>query len=205
MSKRNRRHNTLSFAELRCKEVVNCIDGKRLGRIIDIVFGARDGRILGIVVPHARKNIIFRNSEPIFIAWDLVERIGEDILLVKIVPDDINFGSRQHRGRRSDFEINSLHAQESQDDSQTLEDAYQEQDDQEELQQVSAKPASTELRHQQRQVQTSSKNDRHQQQNQRGNREFRPGIDCDNKCSKCMLFDCDYRWEQVGSIKNDEY
>ena len=40
-----------SYLELRCKEVVNLVDGKTLGHIVDVVFNLASGCVLGIVVP----------------------------------------------------------------------------------------------------------------------------------------------------------
>ena len=39
-----------SFLELRCKEVVNVLDGRKLGHIVDIVFDLATARVLGILV-----------------------------------------------------------------------------------------------------------------------------------------------------------
>lgn len=74
-----------TFCELRGKEVINVIDGKRLGRIIDIVFETTYGRILGLVVPAYNKGWnIFKNSDDIFIPYNNVCKIGEDAILVEV-------------------------------------------------------------------------------------------------------------------------
>ena len=44
----------LSFSELKRKDVINTPDGKRLGRICDIVFCYPENRILGFIVPSGR-------------------------------------------------------------------------------------------------------------------------------------------------------
>jgi sporulation protein YlmC with PRC-barrel domain len=49
----------LSFCELRTKQVVNVVDGKALGRIIDIVFSREGSRVIGFVVPGDRNFKIF--------------------------------------------------------------------------------------------------------------------------------------------------
>ena len=41
----------LSFSELKRKDVINTADGKKLGRICDIVFCYPENKILGFVVP----------------------------------------------------------------------------------------------------------------------------------------------------------
>lgn len=74
----------LSFTEIRSREVVNIYDGKRLGRIIDITFEKETGKILGVVVPAIKK--AFKKSEDIFIPLELIKKIGEDVILVKLAP-----------------------------------------------------------------------------------------------------------------------
>ena len=44
----------MSFSELRTKEVVNTQDGRKLGRVCDLVFCYPENRWIGIVAPSAR-------------------------------------------------------------------------------------------------------------------------------------------------------
>ena len=76
----------ITFTNLRSKEVVNIYDGKRLGRIIDITFEKQTGKVLGVIVPGIKK--VFKKAEDIFIPLDLVKKIGEDVILVKLAPLD---------------------------------------------------------------------------------------------------------------------
>ena len=74
-----------SFCELRGKEVINIIDGSRLGRIIDIVFDINCNRVLGFVVPSQNKSWnIFKSSEDIFVPCHDICKIGADVILVKV-------------------------------------------------------------------------------------------------------------------------
>src|SRR5574344_983728 len=74
-----------SFCELKGKEVINVTDGKRLGRIIDLVFDTACGKILGFVVPSYNKSWnIFKSNDDIFIPYYSVCKIGDDAILVKI-------------------------------------------------------------------------------------------------------------------------
>lgn len=73
----------LSFCDLRSKELINSVDGKKLGRIIDIVFSMPSGKIKGIVAPYTRKAFFFK-AQDIFIPWGCVKKIGEDVILVEI-------------------------------------------------------------------------------------------------------------------------
>ena len=78
-----------SFCELKGKEVINIVDGKKLGRIIDIVFDTHCGRMLGIVVPSYNKSWnIFKASDDIFIPFNCICKFGDDAILVRIfLPD----------------------------------------------------------------------------------------------------------------------
>lgn len=76
-----------SFLDLRCKEVINIIDGKKLGHIIDIAISVPNACVLGIVVPGEQSfwNIL-KPCEPIFIPWNQIRKIGEDTIFVEITP-----------------------------------------------------------------------------------------------------------------------
>ena len=128
----------ISFSELRCKEVVNACDGRKLGKIIDIVFSGDTGKIKGIVTPYLKRGF-FGKGQEVFIPWRCVKKLGEDVIIV-----DIN-GADQL-------------------DSQTTasEDCG-----------CTATP------------QEDNCTDRN------------PDMpNCDRRCEKCMLFDCEYRWKK---------
>ena len=72
----------VSFSQLREKEIVNVFDGKKLGRVIDVVFENSTGLVKGIVVPGERK--MFRKNEDIFIPLDKLKKIGDDVVLVSL-------------------------------------------------------------------------------------------------------------------------
>ena len=72
----------ISYNELRCKEVVNLQNGARMGKIIDMIIESNGKDVLGLVVPGVRK--LFKASEDIFIPWNNISKIGEDVILVSI-------------------------------------------------------------------------------------------------------------------------
>ena len=74
-----------SFLELRCKEVVNVVDGKRLGHITDVVFDLQTAKITGLVVP-SNKSFwnVFKNGTELFIPFTQICKIGEDTILVEL-------------------------------------------------------------------------------------------------------------------------
>ena len=72
----------ISFTELKNKEIVNVFDGRKLGRIIDILFDNLSGTVKGIVVPGERK--IFRKNDDIFVPLEKLKKIGDDVILVNL-------------------------------------------------------------------------------------------------------------------------
>ncbi len=70
------------FSDLKEKEIVNIFDGKKLGRIIDILFDASSGVVRGIVVPGDRK--LFRKNDDIFVPLERLKKIGDDVILVSL-------------------------------------------------------------------------------------------------------------------------
>lgn len=76
--------NDMTFCELREKEVINTIDGKKLGRIIDMVITCT-GEVVGLVVPGERKAIrAIASGESLFIPWKCITKIGDDTILVSL-------------------------------------------------------------------------------------------------------------------------
>jgi YlmC/YmxH family sporulation protein len=79
-----------TFSELRCKEVINVSDGARLGYVCDLELRADDGRVLAIVVPGRCKLLgLGPAGEDYVIPWDCIRRIGADIILVDIRPEEV--------------------------------------------------------------------------------------------------------------------
>lgn len=153
--------NDLSYCELRSKEVVNATDGRRMGRIVDVLFSRNTGVISGIVVPLNRRGV-FSKSQDVFIPWRCVQKIGEDVILVTLTmeangqlsccenekppcnkPPKPHGGDRRYSDKRRghDCDLNNCACDNS------------------------GAP---------------------------------PHPDCDNRCEKCMLFDCAYRWTQMN-------
>ena len=72
----------LSFSQLRAKEVINTQDGRKLGKVNDIVLCYPDNRWVGIVVPENRGFCSKRND--LFIELKRIVKIGEDVILVNV-------------------------------------------------------------------------------------------------------------------------
>lgn len=70
-------------SELREREVVNILDGKRLGLASDLEIEAETGRIKAIIVPGPGKFLwLFGKNEEFVIPWERIKKIGVDVILV---------------------------------------------------------------------------------------------------------------------------
>jgi len=76
----------ISFSLLRSKEIVNLYDGKRLGRAVDITFDKETAKVLGIILPGEKR--MFKKSDDLFIPVELIKKLGEDVILVKLSPEE---------------------------------------------------------------------------------------------------------------------
>ena len=71
--------------ELRCKEVVNVVDGRKLGHIVDALFNLENGCLLGVVVPGDKSFWqCFKGGTELFIPLSQIVKVGEDAVLVEL-------------------------------------------------------------------------------------------------------------------------
>ena len=85
----------VSFSELRAKEVINTQDGRKLGKVCDLVLCYPENRWLGIVVP-GKRGFAFKKTE-LFIEMKNIVKIGEDVILVNVgFPKPPNGGGCGH-------------------------------------------------------------------------------------------------------------
>jgi YlmC/YmxH family sporulation protein len=74
----------LKTSDLKVKEVVNILDGKRLGGIADIEIDIETGKLTAIVVPGAGRFLgFFGRNDDIVIPWNKINKIGLDVILVE--------------------------------------------------------------------------------------------------------------------------
>lgn len=81
----------MSLSELRTKDVVNVDTGKKLGKVMDIEFCTSSGCVQAIVVPGQMRLWLFLKGERsgIVIPWERIVRIGDDVILVQLLPGDL--------------------------------------------------------------------------------------------------------------------
>ena len=79
----------LRMSELHCKEVICISNGQRLGFVSDVEIRCPEGEVCAILVPGPCRimGVLGRNDDYI-IPWSCIKKIGPDIILVDIKPDD---------------------------------------------------------------------------------------------------------------------
>ncbi len=83
----------MSFSELKCKDVINVCDGRKLGRPIDLIFN-ENAVVEAIVVPAAwgLAGMFSRERPGCVIPWNRIKRIGDDVILVDVDPETLDCG-----------------------------------------------------------------------------------------------------------------
>jgi YlmC/YmxH family sporulation protein len=75
----------IKISELRLHDVINVIDGKRLGMIRDIDIDVETGRVNSIILPgNNRAFNFFAKHEEVIIPWEKIVKIGVDVILVEL-------------------------------------------------------------------------------------------------------------------------
>ena len=73
----------MNLSELQQKDIVNVLDGRRLGKIIDITLS--DGKIINFIIEEKRNLFnFFRINKETEVSWNQIKKIGEDVILVEI-------------------------------------------------------------------------------------------------------------------------
>jgi YlmC/YmxH family sporulation protein len=74
----------IKISDLRNRDVVNILDGKKLGNIIDIDLDLDNGKVLALVLPGRVKGFLFTKREEVVVPWQKIVRIGRDVILVEV-------------------------------------------------------------------------------------------------------------------------
>ena len=73
----------MRLSELQYKDIVN-LEGKKIGNIIDVIINS-EGKLISLVLEQNKKFLRLRSNDiETEISWDKIERIGEDVILVKV-------------------------------------------------------------------------------------------------------------------------
>lgn len=73
----------MKISDLQEKDVVDISDGKKIGNIIDITIDS-NGNMNGIIVEKYRFFVSLFSNNVIEIKWHQIEKIGKDVILVKL-------------------------------------------------------------------------------------------------------------------------
>ena len=75
----------MRLSDLQNRDVVNIIDGKLVGNIIDIMINSSNGIMESLIIEKSKFFVsLFSNKNEIEIKWNQIEKIGEDVILVRI-------------------------------------------------------------------------------------------------------------------------
>lgn len=76
----------MKISEFKMKDVINIVNGRKLGNISDVELDPRQGTIDAIVVPQIQRIFgLFGSADAaIIIPWDNIVKIGEDVVLVRV-------------------------------------------------------------------------------------------------------------------------
>lgn len=75
----------LRVSDLRHKDIINCVDGRRLGYIRDVDMDLNQGIIKAIIVPSEMRIFsLFGSSDDLIIPWEQIKKIGIDVILVEL-------------------------------------------------------------------------------------------------------------------------
>lgn len=101
----------MKISEFQTKDVINIVDGRRLGQISDLEIDVRQGKIEAVVVPgNSRFMGWFGGGSELVIPWRDIVKIGSDVVLVRLEGlDELSIGEdklhieRQERSNRRGF------------------------------------------------------------------------------------------------------
>ncbi len=75
----------MRLSDLQNKNLVNISTGKNIGNIIDVKIDNENGKIRTLIVESKSNSFNFFNKDfDIEIKWENIEKIGEDVILVKL-------------------------------------------------------------------------------------------------------------------------
>lgn len=75
----------IKTSDLKQREVINIVDGKRLGFISDLDIDLEQARIRAIIIPAQNRVFgLFSRGGDYIIPWEQVRKIGSDVILVEL-------------------------------------------------------------------------------------------------------------------------
>ncbi|WP_202077014.1 YlmC/YmxH family sporulation protein [Caldalkalibacillus salinus] len=95
----------LKISEFQTKDVVNVMDGSKLGTVSDLEINLKHGRVDAIVCPGPGKFFgLFSSGQDIVIPWNQIVKIGSDVILVRLdeTPYALDDNESKHKEEHHD-------------------------------------------------------------------------------------------------------
>ena len=71
------------LGEFQAKDVVNVVDGSKLGKVSDLEIDTSTGKIISVLVqPSLRFSGFFSNNNTVTIPWNQIIKIGGEVVIV---------------------------------------------------------------------------------------------------------------------------
>ena len=76
----------LKVSDLKMKDIINVVDGKRLGYIKDIELNLQSGKIKSLLLPGINNKFmgLFGLGDDLAISWEQIMKVGLDVILVEV-------------------------------------------------------------------------------------------------------------------------
>lgn len=75
----------MRLSELQDKDIVNVLDGRKIGNIIDVSI-SENGSMVGLIVEKNKFfSSFFSGNGEVEITWNHIKKIGEDVILVEMI------------------------------------------------------------------------------------------------------------------------
>ena len=75
----------MRLSDLQHKDIVNVIDGKNIGNIIDVKIDEEKGNIVSLIIePNKNFFSFFNKGSDTEIYWDSITKVGQDVIVVKL-------------------------------------------------------------------------------------------------------------------------
>ena len=69
--------------DLQSKDVVNVVDGTKLGKVVDLEIDATNGKIIHLIIAsNTRLLNFFTGNTPVNLRWDQIVKIGGEVIIV---------------------------------------------------------------------------------------------------------------------------
>ncbi len=76
----------MRLSDLQHKDIINVLDGKKVGNIIDVSID-ENGKMVSLIVEKTKSFVtLFTGGSEIEIHWQQIKKIGEDVILVETNP-----------------------------------------------------------------------------------------------------------------------